>query len=148
MWGEVDLVGAVLQEAGAGAIGRRRGPQRRIGLQVLQVFEDLRGIEDFQLAVDQDGHLALRIDAHDLGVLGLVEALHLEGHHDQLDIEALLEGRDLGLGAEHAERAGIEAQAGGRGQGVSPRSAVDRSSMSISSSWKTSPTRSARGSMP
>jgi hypothetical protein len=53
-------------------------------------------------------HLALGIDAQHLGVLGLIERLHLERHHDQLEIEPLLTGCNLGLGAEHAERSGIE----------------------------------------
>jgi hypothetical protein len=41
-------------------------------------------------------------------MLRLVEPLHVEGHHHELDIEPLLMGRDLGFGAEHAERARIE----------------------------------------
>ena len=105
---EVDLVGLVLQQAGARArlgIGR---PQRRLGLDRLEVLEDLRRIEDLDVAVDQHRHLALGIDAQHLGMLGLVQRLHLEGHHDELEGEPLLMGCNLGLGAEHAERSGIE----------------------------------------
>jgi len=84
------------------------GPQRRLGLHDLEIFEDLSRVEELQIAVDQHRNLALGIDAQHLGMLGLIERLHLERHHDQLDTELLLKGCDLGLGAEHAERSGIE----------------------------------------
>jgi hypothetical protein len=71
-------------------------------LQIFEVLEDLRGVEDFQIAMDQDRHLLLRIDPNHFRVLGLVTGF--ERNHDQLEVQAFLQDRDLGLRPEHAER--------------------------------------------
>jgi hypothetical protein len=105
---EVDLIRLHLQQARAGArLGLGR-PQRRRGLDGLEVLEDLGRIEDFQVAIHQHGHLALGVDARHLGVLGLVEGLHFERHHHKFEIDALLMQCNLGLGTEHAERTGVQ----------------------------------------
>ena len=66
-------------------------------LQVLEVLEDLGGIEDFQIAVNKDWHLPLGIDAKNIGMLRLIQPLHLERHHHKLEIQTLFRGSDLGF---------------------------------------------------
>ena len=105
---EVDLVGFVLEEARPRFPDRIPRPQRRVGPQLLQIFEDLRRVEELELAVHKHGHLSFRIDPQHLGVLRIVAPVHVERDHDELDIEALFQRRDLRLRAEHAEPARVE----------------------------------------
>jgi hypothetical protein len=108
---EINLVRLVLGKSRAGTLPGIARPQRRIGLQVFQVLEDLRRIEDLQVAVHQHGHLRLWIDAQHFGMLGLVERLEIERHHHQFEVNALLQCGDLRLRAEHAQRPGVESDA-------------------------------------
>jgi hypothetical protein len=84
---EVDLVGLELEPARAGAALDIARPQRRLGREVFEVLEDLRRVEDFEIAVDQDRHLLLGVDADDVGVLGAIARAGLVGDHHQLDVE-------------------------------------------------------------
>ena len=86
-------------------------PQRRRWRDVFQVFEDLRGIEDLDRAVHQHRHLLLRVDAQDFGMLRAVTRLRVVRHHHEIEVEPLLSRGDLDLGAEHAERPGVESEA-------------------------------------
>jgi len=97
------MIGFVLEEARPRPLDPRLRPERRLRAQLLEILEDLGRIEDLEIAMDQHRHLALRINAYDLGVLGLVETLHVERDHHELEVEPLLMRRDLGLGAEHAQ---------------------------------------------
>ena len=60
----------------------------------------------------EHGHLPLRVDAKNFRMLRLVEPFHLEGHHDEVEVETLLARGDLGLRAEHAQRAGVKDHSG------------------------------------
>ena len=62
----------------------------------------------FEIAVDQNGHLALRIDPQHLGMLWLIRCF--ERHHNQFELKTLLAHGNLGLGAKHAERTREQAQ--------------------------------------
>ena len=53
--------------------------------------------------MDQHRHLLLGIDPQHLGMFGFIG--FRERHHDQIEVQPLLPGGDLGLGAKHAERA-------------------------------------------
>ena len=105
MCGKYTSSDLMLEIARAGARDDLARPQRRIGLQVFEIFEDLRGIEDLDRAVDQHRHLALGVDAQHFGMFGVVTLRRIVRHHDEVEVEPLLERRDLHLGAEHAERA-------------------------------------------
>jgi len=80
-------------------------------LQIFEILENLGGVEDLQLSMDQNRHLPLGIDPRDFRMLRLVESLHIEGDHDALDIKPFLESCNLGLGAEHTQRARIKPHA-------------------------------------
>jgi hypothetical protein len=85
-------------------------PQGRTGPAVFAVLEDLRGVVELDAVIDEHRHLALGIHAQHLGMLGAVTLLLGEGHHGEFELSALLAQCDLGLGAEHAQRAGIQLQ--------------------------------------
>jgi hypothetical protein len=95
----------VLEKPRPGFRRSSRRPKRRLGLQIFEIFENLGGVEDLQLTMDQNRHLPLGIDPRDVRMRWRVEPLHIEGHHDALDIKPFLESCNLGLGAEHAQRA-------------------------------------------
>jgi hypothetical protein len=99
----------VLEQAGPRPRGGAGRPQGGLRLEVLEILEDLGRIEDLQRPVDQHRHLPLGIDPHDVGMFGLVQPFHFERHHDEFEVDALFERRDLRLRAEHAQRAGKQA---------------------------------------
>src|SRR5215467_10671092 len=65
------------------------GPQGGRGFEIFEILEQLGGIEDLEIAVDQHRHLPLRIDPEHLRMLRLIEPLHVEGDHDELEVQAL-----------------------------------------------------------
>ena len=86
-------------------------PQRRRRLHVFKIFKYLCGIKNLHRAVQQHGHLLLRVDAHHLGVFGLVGLV--ERHHHDLAIEGFLQKGNLHFGAKHAQSPAVGAHAGG-----------------------------------
>ena len=75
-------------------------------LDVFEILEDLGGIENLEVTVDQHWDLALRIDAQDFRMLWRITLLLGEGDHDQLEVDVLLVRSNLNLGAEHAQGGG------------------------------------------
>ena len=69
---------------------------------ILEVLEDLRGIEQSDIAIHENRNLAFRIDAQDLGVFRCVSAFKVEGHHHQFERDCLFARGYLDLRAEHA----------------------------------------------
>src|SRR6187401_664514 len=101
----------MFQSAGQSSCRGLPWPQRRRWRNIFQVLEDLRGIEDLHRTVHQHRHLLLGIGAQDFRVLWLVTRLRVVRHHDEIEVETLLARRDLDLGAEHAERPGVDSEA-------------------------------------
>ena len=83
--GKIYFVRLQFGEARQGACLALGRPQPRQRHQVLKILEDLCRIEDLGSRVDEHRHLALRIDAQNLGMRRLVQASHVERHHDQLE---------------------------------------------------------------
>jgi hypothetical protein len=73
---------------------------------VLEVFEDLRRVENLDRIIDHDGNLSLGIDPQHLRMLRLIAPFHVKRHHDQFERDSFLASRDFNLGSEHAQRAG------------------------------------------
>jgi hypothetical protein len=106
------LIGFMLEQSGVGAPRGRVRPQRRLWFQVFEILEDLSRVEDLNALVYEYRHLALGVDLQHLRMLGLVAMIVRKGHHNDVDRQALLQGRDMHLGAEHAQGSGVQDQHG------------------------------------
>jgi hypothetical protein len=55
---------------------------------MFEVLEDLSGVEDLDLSVYQNRHLAFRVDPENLRVLWVIVMVHRERHHHHIDRNA------------------------------------------------------------
>src|SRR5688572_17747453 len=105
---EPDLVRGRLELAAARARDRVARVERRIGIAILQVFEHDRRVVDHHVAVDEHGHLTLRVERDHVGVVRLVASGKAPADLDPFVGERLLGERDPHLGGEQAERSRVE----------------------------------------
>src|SRR4029077_4614311 len=115
---EIALVGFVLEQARSGPGRWLAGPERRAWLQVFKILEDLSRIEDLEVSVDQHRDLAFGVDPQHVRVLRLVEVLHVERHHDEVEVQTFLQSSDLSLRPKHAQGAGEQAHTACRATGI------------------------------
>ena len=107
-----DLVGIELVEPAARPLDRRLRHQPRLGIGLVEIFEDDGGVVEHEPAIAQHRHLSLRIECQHLGMLRIVARRLVERHHDPFEGQSLLSQRDLDLAREQAQRPGIQCDHG------------------------------------
>ena len=105
------LVGFELSFTRLRSRGNGTRPKGRFRPTVLQVLEYLGGVEQLDLAVDEDWHLMFGIDAQHFGMLRRIAAFKVERHHHQIKFDALFACGDLDLRTKHAEWTGVDLHA-------------------------------------
>src|SRR6187402_3745397 len=70
---------------------------------MLEIFEDLRGIEDLDFTIDEHRDLPLGVDTYDFRMPGLITLRLAERHHFKIERHALFAHGNFRLGTKHAE---------------------------------------------